>query len=223
PFGAESDELINYELGLKGRWLNGRVAANLALYHIDWNDIQVQANRVSDQVQFATNIGGAYSRGVEFAFMAMPALGWTFMLNAAFNKARVDDLTPEESAISGAVKGARLAGPDFSGSMTVKYDFDWIRDSVGSASLAVVHVGSFPSSFPNIPWQHGVVNPPFDYTDSYTLVNGVLPADFEHYSYGVEVENMFDERSVTYVPSESCLAGPYGVLRSRSVVLRVGD
>ena len=222
PFGAESDELINYELGLKGRWLNGRVAANLALYHIDWNDIQVQANRVSDQVQFATNIGGAYSRGVEFAFMAMPALGWTFMLNAAFNKARVDDLTPEESAISGAVKGARLAGPDFSGSMTVKYDFDWIRDSVGSASLAVVHVGSFPSSFPNIPGQPGVVNPTFDYTDSYTVVNAMLAADFEHCTFGVYVENMFDDRSVTYVHPESFLDGRYGVLRPRTVGLRVG-
>src|SRR5690606_6594651 len=59
-YGADSDELVSYELGMKGRWLNGRMAANLALYYIDWNDIQVQGNRVSDSIQFATNIGGAY-------------------------------------------------------------------------------------------------------------------------------------------------------------------
>src|SRR5690606_35935348 len=103
-------ELISYEVGLKGRWLNGRLAANLALYHIDWNDIQVQANRVSDQVQFATNIGGAYSQGLEFEFMAIPATGWTIALNGAINNAEVDTLTPQEAAISGAVMGARLSG-----------------------------------------------------------------------------------------------------------------
>src|SRR5690606_23830996 len=101
-------------------------------------------------------------------------------------------------------------------------DFDWIRDSVGSASLAVVHVGSFPSSFPNIPGQPGVVNPTFDYTDSYTVVNAMLAADFEHYTFGVYVENMFDDRSVTYVHPESFLDGRYGVLRPRTVGLRVG-
>ena len=222
PAGADSDELTNYELGMKGRWLDGRLAANLALYYIDWNDIQVQANRVSDQVQFATNIGGAYSRGVEFELMAMPALGWTFMLNAALNRARVDTLTPGEAAISGAVSGARLAGPDFSGSMTVKYDFDWIRDSVASASLAVVHVGSFPGSFPNVPGQPGVVSPTFDYTDSYTVVNGSLAAAFEHYTFGLYVENLFDDRSVTYVHPEAFLDGRYGVLRPRTVGVRVG-
>src|SRR5690606_38890898 len=81
PAGADSDELVSYELGMKGRWMNGRLAANLALYHIDWNDIQVQANRVSDSIQFATNSGGAYSRGVEFELMAMPNANWTFALN----------------------------------------------------------------------------------------------------------------------------------------------
>ena len=61
PQGASSDKLVNYELGLKGRWLNGRLTAALAAYYIDWSNIQVQANRVSDSAQFATNIGGAYN------------------------------------------------------------------------------------------------------------------------------------------------------------------
>jgi outer membrane receptor protein involved in Fe transport len=165
PYGADSDDLINYELGLKGRWLNGRVAANLALYQVDWNDIQVQANRVSDSIQFATNIGGAYSRGLEFELMAMPSASWRFALNGAINRARVDSLTDEEAAISGAVMGARLAGPEFSGSLTVDYSFDWIRDSVGNASLAVVHVGGFPGSFPFVPGLPGVVSPTYDHTD----------------------------------------------------------
>ena len=47
PTGATSDNLINYELGLKGRWLDGRLTSNLA-GHIDWRNLQIQANRLSD-------------------------------------------------------------------------------------------------------------------------------------------------------------------------------
>jgi len=222
PPGADSDKLTNYELGMKGRWLNGRVAANLALYYIDWKDIQVQANRVSDQVQFATNIGGAYSRGLEFELMAMPSANWTFALNGAFNRARVDTLTAEEAAVSGAVMGARLSGPEFSGSLTVNYSFDWLRDSVGNASLSVVHVGDFPGSFPNVPGQPGVPSPTYDYTDSYTIVNGALAAAFERYTVGLYVENLFDDRSVNYVHPEAFIDGRYGVVRPRTVGVRVG-
>ena len=222
PAGADSDELISYELGMKGRWWNGRLAANVALYHIDWNDIQVQANRVSDSVQFATNIGGAYSRGVEFELMAMPNANWTFALNGSINRARVDTLSDEEAAVSGAVYGARLSGPEVSGSMTVNYSFDWIRDSVGNASLAVVHVGSFPGSFPNVPGQPGVVSPTYDHTESYTIVNASLAAAFERFTVGLYAENLFDDRSVNYVHPEAFLDGRYGLVRPRTVGVRVG-
>ncbi|HLT43905.1 MAG TPA: TonB-dependent receptor, partial [Luteimonas sp.] len=222
PDGADSDELVSYELGLKGRWWNGRLAANLALFYIDWNDIQVQANRVSDSIQFATNIGGAYSRGVEFELMAMPNANWTFALNGSINRARVDSLSDEEAAVSGAVYGARLSGPEVSGSMTVNYSFDWIRDSVGNASLAVVHVGSFPGSFPNVPGQPGVVSPTYDDTESYTIVNASLAAAFERFTVGLYAENLFDDRSINYVHPEAFLDGRYGVVRPRTVGVRVG-
>lgn len=222
PYGAESDDLISYELGMKGRWLNGRVAANLALYHIDWNDIQVQANRVSDSIQFATNIGGAYSRGLEFELMAMPSANWTFALNGSVNRAKVDTLSAEEAAISGAVMGSRLSGPEFSGSLTASYNFDWIRDSVGKASLAVVHVDGFPGSFPYVPGQPGVVSPTFDHTDAYTLVNASLAADFQRVTVGLYAENLFDDRSINYVHPEAFLDGRYGVVRPRTVGVRVG-
>ncbi len=222
PYGADSDKLINYELGMKGSWLDGRLAANLALYYVDWNDIQVQANRVSDQVQFATNIGGAYSRGLEFELMAMPNMDWTIALNGSFNRARVDELTPQEATISGTVLGARLAAPEFSASLVTSYRFDFIRGSEGNASLAIVHVGDFPGQFQYVPGQPGVVSPTFDYTDAYTVVNANVAAAFDHYTVGMYVENLFDDRSVTYVHPEAFLDGRYALVRPRTVGVRVG-
>ncbi|UNK43604.1 TonB-dependent receptor [Luteimonas sp. S4-F44] len=222
PAGADSDELISYELGMKGRWLGGRLTANLALFQIDWNDIQVQANRVSDQVQFATNIGGAYSRGLEFEFMTMPNANWTIALNGAFNRARVDTLSSEEAAVSGAVMGARLSGPEFSGSLTVNYGFDAFGGAAGNASLAVVHVGGFPASFPNVPGRPGVISPTFDSTDDYTLVNASVAAAFDRITIGLYAENLFDDRSVTYVHPEAFIDSRYGVVRPRTVGVRLG-
>jgi len=222
PFGADSDEIISYELGLKGRWLDGRLFGNFALYYIDWNDIQVQANRVSDQVQFATNIGGAYSRGLEFELVAIPTMNWTIALNGQVNRAKVDKLTAEEAAISGAVDGARLAGPEFSGSLTTSYQFDLPRNAVGNASLALVHVGKFPGSFPNVPGQPGVVSPTYGWTEDYTLVNANFAVAFDRFTVGLYAENLFDDDSINYVHPEAFLDSRYGVVRPRTVGVRVG-
>lgn len=222
PSGADSDQLINYELGVKGRWFDGRLNANVALYYIDWSDIQVQANRVSDSIQFATNIGGAISQGIELEVQAMPVDGLTIGFNGSINEAEVTSLTPAEAAISGAVLGARLAGPEFQGSVYVNYNFFITPQAEANFSLIAQHVGSFPSSFPNVPGQPGVPSATFDYTDSYTLVNSVFAVAFDHFTVGAYVENMFDERAVTYVHPEAFTASRYSVTRPRTIGVRLG-
>lgn len=221
PEGADSDELINYELGLKGSWMDNRLRTNLALYYIDWNDIQIQANRVSDQVQFATNIGGAYSQGIEFDLAFMPGGGWTIALNGAYNEAEVDELTPQEAAISGAVEGARLAGPEWSGSLLLDYSFPVFGNAVGNASLSASYVGDFPGSFPFVPGQPGVTNPTYDFTESYTIVDASIGAAFPDFDVRLYVENVFDDRSINYVHPEAFLDSRYGVVRPRTAGVRV--
>lgn len=222
PTGATSDNLINYEVGVKGRWFGGKVYADAALYLIDWNDIQVQANRVSDSIQFATNIGGATSKGLEVSVVTLPADGWTVALTGSWNKAEVDDLTVQEAAISGAVLGARLAGPQASGSLRVNYEWQPRAGVTGNASVAVSHVGSFPNAFPNTPGRPLAPLPTYDDTDSYTVVNANAAFAFTQFTVGVYVENLFDDRSINYVHPEAFIDGRYGRQRPRTVGVRVG-
>ena len=124
---------------------------NLAVYVIDWSDIQVQANRVSDSVQFATNIGAARSKGFEFEFTAAPVADLLLGLNGSFNDAHVTELTASEAAISGAVPDARLAAPKFQGAAFVQYDFD-----LSAANARFVHRQPparrlVPEPFPRVP------------------------------------------------------------------------
>ncbi len=222
PDGARSDSVTNYEVGIKGRWLGGNLTANLAAYFIDWQNIQVQANRISDSIQFATNIGGAESYGLEFEIMARPVRGLSIALNGSFNRAKVTELTPLEAAISGAVLGSRLASPRFQGSTTVRYDFALNARTNAYAAVNASHAGSFPNQFPNVPGNPNAVSPTFDFTDAWTNVNLYAGTTIGQLNLTAYMENVFDDTSVTYVHPEAFLDGRYARLRPRTIGIRVG-
>ena len=220
PPGADSDSVTNYEVGLKGRWLDGALTANFAAYFIDWKDIQVQANRVSDSVQFATNIGAAESYGLEFEVIARPVQGLSLALNGSFNRAKVTELTAVEAAISGAELGIRLASPRFQGSGTLRYDFPIGEDKNAFALVNISHAGAFPNQFPNVPGNPNAASPTFDYTEAWTNVNFMLGAKLGQIDLTGYVENVFDSSKITYVHPEAFLDGRYARMRPRTIGLR---
>jgi outer membrane receptor protein involved in Fe transport len=222
PAGAGSDNLINYEVGLKGRWLDGKLTANLAAYYIDWKNIQVQANRQSDSVQFATNVGRAASKGLEAEVTFAPATGWVLGVNGSLNKANVTELTTQEATISGAVDGARLASPHVQGSVFATYSYALGGQATGFTSIQVQHVGSFPNGFPNTPGKAGVVSPLYDSTDSYTYVNLQTGARFGKWNAMLYGENLGNSRATTYIHPEAFVYSRYAILRPRTFGLRLG-
>lgn len=222
PDGATSDSLINYEIGLKGSWLDGDIRANIAAYYIDWDNIQVQANRVSDQIQFATNIGGAISKGVEIELFMRPAEGLSVNINGSYNDSEVNELTPAEAAISGAEDGIQLAFPEWQGSATVRYDFPLGGNTDGFLSATAAHTGAFPGLFPNIPGQPGVQNPTYDFTEAHEVVNLSAGAYIGDWTVIAYVENLFDTDAITYVHPEAFLDSRYAKQRPLTFGLRVG-
>lgn len=222
PNGADSDKLTNYEIGAKGRFFDGRLSANIAAYWIDWSNIQVQANRVSDSVQFATNIGKAVSKGIEFEITAKPTDGLTIDLNGTINDTEVTKLTATEAAISGAVLGAQLAFPHFQGTARVRYDFALSASADGWVSTSVTHIGKFPGMFQNVPGKPTVVAPTYAWTESFENVGFSAGAVFGNYRVIAYIENMLDNNSFTYIHPEAFLDGRFGTLRPRTVGIRFG-
>lgn len=220
PTGADSDELTNYEVGFKGTFLNGKLTSNLSAYYILWEDIQVQANRLSDQVQFATNIGEAVSQGIEFELGYFPGNGFSLFLNGSLNDTEITELTPEEAAISGAEPGLQLAMPNFQGSATARYDFN-VGDMDAFVSGTASHVGDFPAMLPNVPGQPNVPAPTFDFTDAYTVVNLQAGLSKDNWKLTGYVENLFDDKSITYVHPESFVDARYARQRPQTVGVRV--
>lgn len=221
PMSAESDNLVNYEIGAKGRFFNNRLHAHVAVYYIDWDNIQVQANRLSDSIQFATNIGGAVSQGLEFEIAAYPTDTFSFGLNGAFNDGKVTKLTPLEAAISGAVMDARLASPEFQGNAWARLDFNMMPDVPASLILNYAHVGEYPNMLPNVPGQPGVPSPLFGYTDAYGRLNASLGAKFGDIGAQLYVENALDDDSITYIHPEAFIWARYGTLAPRTIGIRL--
>jgi outer membrane receptor protein involved in Fe transport len=222
PFGASSDDLKSYEIGAKGRWLDGRVTINTAFYLIDWSNIQAQANRVSDSVQFATNIGAARSKGFEFEIGVIPATGWAIGVNGAYNDSKITKLTPAEAAISGAVVGHRLSAPRIQGAAYIAYTFDLAADVPATFAVNAQHIGSYNSSFPNTPGRPNLPLATFGKTDAYSNVNlsfGLKKGDLSAQLY---VENLFDDHSITYIHPEAFLNSRFGTMRPRTFGIRLG-
>jgi hypothetical protein len=142
-------------------------------------------------------------------------------LNGSFNQAKVTELSAEQALISGAVQGSRLASPEIQGSLFGIYNYRFSGAVTGFTSFQAEHVGSFPNGFPNSPGTQ-TLSPTYGHTDTYTEFNlqsgfGVGKTTTTFY-----VENLGNSRAVVYIHPESFIDSRYGILRPRTIGVRVG-
>jgi iron complex outermembrane receptor protein len=93
----DEETLWNYELGVKSNFLDNRVRTSLALFHIKWEDVQVNASRLIIEdgelrsVQGVSNGAKATSQGVEFELEALLMSQLVVGLNAGYLDSEWDD------------------------------------------------------------------------------------------------------------------------------------
>lgn len=134
PPSVDADTTDNYELGLKTE-LAGNMVANLSLFRINWNDIQLVTN---DVVNYTANGGAARSQGAELTIDYSPIAGLTLGLNGAYTDAK---LTEDAEAIDGH-DGDRLPGvPRWSGSATARYSRTVLGSWTAQVGLGYRYVG----------------------------------------------------------------------------------
>lgn len=147
PMAYGADYTINYELGAKTSWLDNRLVANLALYYIDWRDIQIDGQRLSDRLAFVANAGGAVSKGVELELSARPSEALTLYTAMSYQDAKITEVP--DNIVVPASKGDVLPGlVHFKISGGFEYRWD-----LGGKQLYVradgQHVGKSPNNLAN--------------------------------------------------------------------------
>ena len=120
----QPDSTWNYQLGLKSTGLDGKITADLALFYIDWSNIQL--NFFNGTTTVIGNAGDARSDSIEFEATYTPVKGLTLAANAAFTDAKITSLLP--GAQGGAVVGDQLPfNSKLAGALRADYSFPHLR------------------------------------------------------------------------------------------------
>jgi iron complex outermembrane recepter protein len=221
PGSADSDSLWNYEIGMKARWLDGTLMTNVSAYYIPWEDIQMNAQRLSDGAAFTTNIGEAVSKGLEVEILASPSQAWDLGLNLTFQDAEVTELTADESAMAGAVEGSDLASPDFQASGFIQYTKELDNNQHFYVRTDIQVMGDNINTFPFVTGQPGVPYGNAERSDKHTNVNISAAWVTEKWTATLYGENVLDNDDFAYVYPQTFLGSRYATLRPRTWGLRL--
>lgn len=94
--GQDPEHLTNYETGAKTRWLDNKLQLNLAVFHMIYDDMQIEVslpfpeNPDNPQQQGFDNVGKASINGVELEALARVTHNWTLAGNLGLLDAQYD-------------------------------------------------------------------------------------------------------------------------------------
>lgn len=132
PVEFDADTLLSYEIGLRTETSDGRFAFDGAVYYLDWKDILVFGafDSAIGPVGANDNGDGARVYGAEASATIRPGTGLTFMVNGAYNDAKLTEDTPP---VTGGFEGDQLPfTPEWS--ITASADYEW---GVGAATAFI--------------------------------------------------------------------------------------
>jgi iron complex outermembrane recepter protein len=143
PPKYNSDKTQNYEVGLKGDFLDHKLFVDASIYYIDWKDIQIQRTEV---VTFNTNGSRAKSEGVELSLTSRPLTGLTATAWVVYDDAVLTQAFPPGPAYG--VAGDRLPNTSkWSANVSLEQEFPLGANATGFVGGTVSYVGDRLSVF----------------------------------------------------------------------------
>jgi iron complex outermembrane receptor protein len=100
PRSFGPDSLWNYEVGLKGRLMDGLFDYQVDAFWIDWRKIQVKAQTAAG-TDYIENLGKARVRGIEAQFDVVPVHGLTLSVAGSYqNDVLIEGATKEQYLVN---------------------------------------------------------------------------------------------------------------------------
>jgi outer membrane receptor protein involved in Fe transport len=129
--GTKTDTVWSYDLGLKSKWLNNRLLANIAVYHLIWSDLQQSIQLVQYDpdcnAQIPANVGEVTSDGIEAELAYVMNEHWQFNSALAYTDAR---FTSIPAGVGSSLPGVDLKKGDrlrmvspYTATFGAEYDF----------------------------------------------------------------------------------------------------
>jgi iron complex outermembrane recepter protein len=204
PRDYKSDELKNYEVGLKSEWLDHRLRLNVSAYYMKWDNFSVQVEDPQPavfQLGFV-NLPTAEIKGVETELAVTLNQQWQLDGSISYNDAK----TAEASTLSvtdedgneftfAVADGARLPiSPDWSGSLGLEFRPDMrLMEARPFARFDYSYTGGSVNSLAGI--ESVVSGNPVERQDSYEIANLRFGLEADRWTGSIFVDNLFDERA----------------------------
>lgn len=190
PSSFGPDRVWNYEVGAKSDWLDHRVDTDLAVYYMDWNNIQL--NALVEGSTVTGNGGDAVSEGVEFQAHVKPVERLVLGANFAYNETRMVTVNPANTA--GAEPGNPLPNaPKWTTTETADYSFPLTGGFNGLAGVSYEYQGSRNSSFAGDQVNTSVVIP------AYSVEDVRLGITSDTYDVMFRVNNLSNKNGITSI------------------------
>lgn len=211
PF-YKSDELWNYEVGMRSDWLDRKLRVDVTAFYIDWSRVQVTQLTYTSLSQYIANLGAAVSKGVEAQVRMFLPLGFSVDVSGAYTDSRT--ASEFESAGTTIPKHQRLPGTPFvTGAASIGYSTSLGR-ALFNSSLTWTYQGE---AFNNLEHQRTI---PAYYL--FGLNFGLsLPDIPGSPTMSLNIVNLLDERTYNnvYILQR---ATDYFPVRPRTATLTVG-
>ncbi len=180
------DKLWNYEVGIKGDYLDGTLSPELSVYHIDWDDIQL--NSLVNGFSVISNAGKAESEGVEASLNYRPITGLSIGGAAAYNRAKI--LTANPSI--GAVAGDTLPfSPKWTGSLSVDYTMPVSETADGLFGVTYAYQRERYTAL-----SQDAINTRYELPD-YSTLDLRAGLEWSMFSLTLRLDNVTDKRALT--------------------------
>jgi outer membrane receptor protein involved in Fe transport len=219
PASFEPDEVVNYELGAKGRTFDNMLSFDVAVFHVDWNDIQIVSayvNPTTSQSFFVTgNAGEATSRGIEWAFALSP----TDRLELSWSGALTDAQLGADAPGLGGSDGDTLPYvPDVTSALNIDYSLPLGRYNA-NIGATWNHVGERYGEFSTSP---ALSNNPR--VPSYGTIDLRAGIDFDRFRLDALVRNLTDEAGIVLYRNAGGFEATSGsgvIVQPRTIALRL--
>jgi len=213
PPGSETygtEHSLSYELGYRSRWWEGKLQVNLALFYIDWDDLQLNVPVITSPGRYyIANVGSATSKGVEFDLAYRPLAGWDLFGSVGYMDATFGDGSEELGA---DISGNRLPyAPAFTGNVGTQYSWAICSAITLYARAEVTICGDFVYDSSNAEGQ-----------DTYALANFRAGVRGKHWFAEGWVKNAFDSQYVPVAFPFTTSLAPSGYLGESGAPLTFG-
>jgi iron complex outermembrane recepter protein len=181
PSSYASDHLWSYEAGAKTRLLDGKLLFDMAGYHIDWTDIQL--NGIIGGFTTILNGGKATSDGIEVALTILPSPGLSLRANVGYNHTVLKSVPLSVTSVAYAATGDVLPyTPKLTFAVSGDYRFPLDARTQAFVGATMSYQGSKFTSYGADQLNMKI--------PSYAAVNLRAGVDWERYTLAFHIENL---------------------------------